>query len=181
MRKRYALLVYRIYFERWSVLALLVLICAGGLWLWSPPQIRPYRDALLLGAGLGALTLVLGFALASLAFVAVGKNDLAIQLPLWRVRVPFAMMQVTRTALIEQALPGKFKDDEVAAMSALVIEMREWPQSREVLKFWLGRLVTANALVLPVDDVLSLRRAVDAGILKAREQQERSNVGTWER
>ena len=46
---------------------------------------------------------------------------------------------------------------------------RSWPQPQSVLKFWLGKLVLSDAIVLPVDDVIGLSRALEVGLSRLRE------------
>jgi hypothetical protein len=169
MNKRYKLVPYEYYFRNWRGLALLLLALSLVLLVLEPPAIAGYRSVLQLSAGLGALVYMLGFAMASLAFVTVGKKAVVIQLPLWRVRLPMDFIQSTRLVTLGGLSPGRWKDVEMADLSALLVELKQWPQARQVMRFWLGGLVLFEGIALPVDDVLGLRRAVDAQLLDMNE------------
>jgi len=168
--------------ERWTVgshlarhawpiarhLVACVLALALALLLWSPAPLQPYQALLMLAAGLGALVLVFGFAMYRLAFVAVGDKGLAVQLPFWRVRFPFDAIKHTRTTTLNTLTTGKW-DPDLAQLSALQVDVEQWPQPQSVLKFWLGKLVLQDGIVLPVDDVIGLNRALEIGLSRLRE------------
>ncbi len=168
MNKKFYLMPYHYYFESWRLLAAMLFVLAFSLLIWSPPQVRDYQSVLMLAAGLGALVFVFGFALHRLAFVVVGSGGVAVQLPLWRMKIPFDAIKLTRTTALNTITTGKW-DPDLAELSALFIELSRWPQPHSVLKMWLGKLVLANGIVLPVDDVIGLNRAVDSGLSRLRE------------
>jgi hypothetical protein len=171
MKKRYLLIPYLLYFERWRGLSVLLCLLSLALLFFAPPPGRDYRLVLQFSAGLGALIFILGFAMAHLAYITVGQTTIAVQLPLWRVKISLADIKETRLLTLDRAAPGKWDDSEIADQSALLLDLKRWPQPEPVLRFWLGRLVLADALILPVDDVISLKRAVDAGFDRLRNQQ----------
>ncbi len=168
MKKRFALAVYVRYWHAWRGVSLILVILSLALLVLAADAMRPYRDLLRLTAGLGALTFVLGLAMGSLAFVAVGRDSLVIQLPLWRMRIPLTEVFATRLVTLDGAAPGIWKDRELANMSAVLVELRKWPQPTRIARFWLGRLVQGNSLLLPAADTLDLRRALDAALLEQR-------------
>ncbi|MEP7198451.1 MAG: hypothetical protein ABI874_01425 [Chloroflexota bacterium] len=171
MNKKFALLPYQNFYDRWRGLSLLVAALSLVLLVFAPPSVPAYRTVLTLAAGLGALIFVLGFALSLLAFVAVGKKGVAVQLPLWRAHIPFTSIHTARISSLDLTAPGKWREHDRADVSAVVLELTLWPQPQSVLRFWLGRLVLNSAIVLPVSDVLSLRRAVDVGLAQMKEQR----------
>jgi hypothetical protein len=171
MTKRYLLIPYLVYFERWRGLSALLCLLSLALLFFAPPPGRDYRLVLQLSAGLGALIFVLGFAMAHLAYVTVGKTTLAVQLPLWRVKISLADIGALRLLTLDKAAPGRWKDPEMADVSALLLDLKRWPQPEPVLRFWLGRLVLHNALILPVEEVIKLRRAIDAGFDRLKVMQ----------
>jgi len=100
MNKKFYLIPYHYYFESWRLLAAALFVVAFALLIWSPAPLRNYQGVLTLAAGLGALVFVLGFALHRLAFVVVADSGIAVQLPLWRVKIPFDAIKVTRTTTL---------------------------------------------------------------------------------
>ena len=164
MRKRFALAIYARYWQAWRGVALILVVLSLALLALAGDAMRPYRDVLLLSAALGALTFMLGLAMGTLAFVAVGSDAIVVQLPFWRIRVPLEQVYATRLVTLDGAAPGVWRDREVAAMSAVLVELRAWPQSPHLVRVWLGKLVLDNGLILPVSDTLGLRRAVDGAL-----------------
>ena len=171
MTKRYMLLPYRLYFLSWRGLAAVLFVLSVVLLVVEPSVANPYRGMLILSAGLGLIVFVLGLAMAVLAFVAVGQDAIAIQLPLWRVRVPLDSVRSARLVTLDKAAPGRFKDIDLAEMSAVMLEVTRWPQAERVMRFWLGRFVLPGELLLPVDDVIGLRRAIDTGLQGLKESR----------
>jgi hypothetical protein len=168
MKKRFALAIYARYWQAWRGVSLILLVLSLALLALAGDAMRAYRDLLLLTAGLGALTFVLGLAMSALAFVAVGSDAVVVQLPFWRIRLPLEQIYATRLVTLDGAAPGAWRDRELAAMSAVLVELREWPQSPHLARVWLGKLVQDKGLILPVSDTLGLRRAVD-GALQERQ------------
>lgn len=173
MTRRYLLIPYLVYFERWRGLAVVLCLLSLALLVFAPPQDRNYRLVLQLSAGLGALVFVLGFAMAQLSFVTVGKTTLAVQLPFWRVKISLADIAGLRLLTLDRAAPGQWNGSELEDQSTLLLELKRWPQPRPVLRFWLGRLVLSDALLLPVEDVIGLRQAIDAGFDRVREARQK--------
>lgn len=170
MNTRFPLIPYVVFHERWRGLALVLLVLSLVLLVLAPPADPNYRLVLQLAAGLGALVFVLGFAMAQLAFAMVGRNDLVVQLPLWRVKIPFADIGAVRLLTLERAAPGRWAGSDLEDQNTVLLEIKRWPQAQTVLRFWLGRLVLADALLLPVDDVIALNRAIAAGFDRLREE-----------
>ena len=171
MNKRFPLIPYVVFHERWRGLAVLLFLLSLSLLLLAPPPDPAWRLVLQFAAALGALVFVLGFAMAHLAFVIVGQSALVVQLPLWRVKMNLADIRELRLLTLDRASPGQWTGDELEDQSALMMELKRWPQPPSVLRFWLGRLVLTNALLLPVDDVIALRRAIDSGLDYLRENK----------
>ena len=168
MKKKFYLMTYHYYFESWRLLSAILLAVALALLIWSPAPLQPFQALLMLAAGLGALVLVFGFAMYRLAFVAVGDKGLVVQLPFWRVRFPFDAVKLARTTTLNSLTSGKW-DADLGELSALQVDVEQWPQPQSVLKFWLGKLVLSDAIVLPVDDVIGLSRALEVGLSRLRE------------
>jgi hypothetical protein len=168
VKKRFALAIYARYWQAWRGVALILLVLSLALLALAGDAMRSYRDVLLLTAGLGALTFVLGLGMGTLAFIAVGRDALVVQLPFWRIRIPLEQVYATRLVTLDGAAPGAWHDQELAAMSAVLVELRAWPQSRHLVRIWLGKLVLDNGLILPVSDTLGLRRAIDGALAEQK-------------
>ena len=169
MSKRYRLMPYQFFFEAWRGLAATLAILSGALLLLNPEGIRDYRSVLALSAGLGVIIFAWGFGMSRLSFVAVGSKAIVIQLPLWRIRAPFSVIRNTRMVTLDKVAPDRFKDIEMAELSAVLLEFDHWPQPPAVIAFWLGRLVLPDGLLLPVDDVIGLRRVIDAQLIELKD------------
>ncbi|MBI5876258.1 MAG: hypothetical protein HZB53_01300 [Chloroflexi bacterium] len=169
MKKRFALAIYMRYWRSWRGVSLVTLGLALALMLLAPDAMHAYRELLWLVAGLGALTLVLGFAMGHLAFVSIGSDAIIVQLPLWRMRLALDCIYATRLVTLEGAAPGIWKDHELSVMPAVLLDLHVWPQPQRVARFWLGRLVQSNTLLLPVEDTMGMRRALDAAALEQAE------------
>jgi hypothetical protein len=169
MTKRFALMPYDFYFQAWRGLALTLFVLSAALLFFDPAEIRPYRSVLMLAAGLGVIVLAWGFGMSRLAFAAAGRTAVVIQLPFWRVRIPYNAIKSTRMVSLDKAAPERFKEVEMAELSAVMLDLERWPQPQPLLAFWLGRLVLPDGILLPVDDVIGLRRAIDAGLQELKE------------
>jgi hypothetical protein len=169
MSKRYRLMPYQFFFEAWRGLATTLVILSGALLLLDPDGIRDYRSILTLACGLGMLILAWGFGMSRLSFVAVGSKAIVIQLPLWRIRVPFDAIRNTRMVSLDKVAPDRFKDVETAELSAVLLDLDHWPQPPKVMAFWLGKLVLPDGVLLPVSDVIGLRRAIDAQLIELKD------------
>ena len=172
MKKKFRLLSYGRYFRRWRSVALALLGVALGLLYWNPPQLTAIRGALQMSAGLAALVLVLGLALSGLAWALVDETALVVQLPFWRVRFPVETINATRLMAIEQIVPYRELDDDLIGKSVVVVELRAWPQPRELLQLWLGRrYVMQNSIALLVKDWFAFQQLLDSARTEAREQK----------
>ena len=169
MTKRFGLIPYDFYFQAWRWLALALFVLSAVLLYLDPAEIQPYRAVLTLSAGLGMIVLAWGFGMSRLAFVAPGRTAVIIQLPFWRVRIPNNAIRNTRLVSLDKVAPERFKDVEMAELSAVMVELDRWPQPRPLIAFWLGRLVLPDGILLPVNDVIGLRRFIDAGLQELKE------------
>jgi hypothetical protein len=169
MTKRFALMPYDFFFQAWRGLAATLFVLSAALLFLDPAEIQPYRSVLTLSAGLGLIVLVWGFGMSRLSFVAPGRTAVVIQLPFWRVRIPYTAIRSTRLVSLDKVAPERFKEVEMAELSAVMLDLERWPQPQSVIAFWLGRLVLPDGLLLPVDDVIGLRRAIDAGLQELKE------------
>jgi hypothetical protein len=170
--KKFRLLFYSRYFYAWRWWALPLIVISMGLWMWNPPQLREQRTLFELSAGLGLLTLAVSFGLSLLAWTLVNETQLTIQLPFYRVQIPLELINATRITSIERIIPLRELDDDLINLSAVVIDLRRWPQPRPVLQFWLGRrMVLEQGLVLAVKDWFGLQDALDRARAAVREQK----------
>jgi hypothetical protein len=169
MTKRFGLMPYDFYFQAWRWLALALFVLSAVLLYLDPAEIQPYRSVLTLSAGLGMIVLAWGFGMSRLAFAAPGRTAVVIQLPFWRVRIPYNAIRSTRLVSLDKVAPERFKDVEMAELSAVMLDLDRWPQPRPLIAFWLGRLVLPDGILLPVGDVIGLRRFIDAGLQELKE------------
>jgi hypothetical protein len=171
-RQKFRLLFYARYFYAWRWWASLLIITGVGLWIWNPPQLRDYRTLFEVSAGLGLLTLALGYGVSLLAWTMVDETNLTIQLPFYRVQVPLEFIKATRITAIDRIVPLRELDDDLIGVSAVVVELKRWPQPRSVLQVWLGRrMVLEEGIALAVKDWFGLQDALDRRRAVVREQK----------
>jgi hypothetical protein len=81
-------------------------------------------------------------------------------------------INATRITSIERIIPLRELDDDLISVSAVVVDLKRWPQPRPVLQFWLGRrMVLEHGIALAVKDWFGLQDALDRRRSAVREQK----------
>jgi hypothetical protein len=166
MRKRHPLLLYRRLAAYYRGPLLLLLLVSVGLLAWDPPELQELRSVL-------GVTLVLSAALLLLTFL---MSTLHVQLPLYRLRVPYESIVETRSVTIRQLFPPSkqpFSSRGFLAplwqLTAVVVDLEWLPQPRWRLRLWMdGRMILKKGLVLLVKDHRALRRQIDEAVVRWR-------------
>jgi hypothetical protein len=99
------LLLYRRLFSYYGWPSVWLLVVSGGLLVWDHPALAALRLALILAALLSAILLLLTFVMSRLARVQCGEDGLLIQVPLYRLHIPYESIARTRTSSLGTAFP----------------------------------------------------------------------------
>lgn len=174
VNRRFPLLVYQGLWEMAFWPGVLVLLGCVGLFLWNPPALRPIRPLWLLGAAAVLILLVYRAWVKRRAWVEIGEEAFRIRVPSRELAVPYSAVHITRPTLLYQ----HFHQDDLEARgmgpirpyighSAVVVELREWPEPPEWVRRHLGPYFLAadcEGLVLTVEDWLNLHHALDTAL-----------------
>lgn len=172
--RRFPLLVYQGLWEMAFWPAVLVLLGCVAFFFWNPPALQPVRPLWLLGAVAAVALLAYRAWVRRQGWVEVGEEGFRICVPFRELSVPYSAVRITRSTLLYQHF---HKDDlEARGMgpirpyighSAVVVELREWPQPPDWIRRHLGPYflaVDCEGLVLTVEDWLSLHHALDTAL-----------------
>jgi hypothetical protein len=176
MRKRHPLLLYRRLAAYYRGPLILLLLASVGLLAWDPPELQELRSVLGVTLVLSTALLLLTFLMSTLAFVRCGQQYLHVQLPLYRLRVPYESIVETRSVTIRQLFPPSkqpFSSRGFLAplwqLTAVVVDLEWLPQPRWRLRLWMdGRMILKKGLVLLVKDHRALRRQIDEAVVRWR-------------
>jgi len=175
-RTRHPLLLYRrlaSYYRRPLVLLLLV---SAGLLIWDPPELQELRLTLVLTLLLSVTLLLLTFLMSRVAHVQCGEYGLRVQLPFYRLHVPYDSIVQTRSVPLHQLFrPSKQPFSSQAFLNPLwqlpvvLVGMEFLPQPRRQLRLWMdSRMIIKNGLVFLVQDHRALRRQIDDAMARWR-------------
>lgn len=175
-RTSHPLLLYRRLFSYYGWPSVWLLVVSGGLLVWDHPALAALRLALILAALLSAILLLLTFVMSRLARVQCGEDGLLIQVPLYRLHIPYESVARTRTSSLGTAFPPSrqlFSSraflDPLWQLPVVVVEVDRLPQPRGQLRLWIdSRMLLKNALVLLVEDHRALRAQIDEAMIRWR-------------
>ncbi len=158
--KRAPLLLYRRLAGYWGTPSILLLLVSAGLLIWNPPALRELRQILVLAFLLSLSVLWVAFTMRRLAYVEFGDDSLIIQLPFYRLRIPYEYVIDTRSAFMHEVLPPDTQSistrrflDPLWSKPAVVVQVRSLPQPRQQLRLWMdSRMIAQDGLVFVVKD-----------------------------
>jgi len=175
--KRYPLLLQKRLNEQVFWPSTLILVVGGGLLIWNPAGLEPYRPYLpviLVGTG---LILVLTYILRLRAYAQCRSDGLRVQFPFLRLDIPYHEINTTRpTEFFRMFPPKQVRATQRAFLSPLfgrtvvILEMEQLPHPRAWLRLWMSEYMLppdAVGLVLPVVDWMAFRTELDE--FKARQ------------
>jgi len=175
-RTSHPLVIYRRLASYYGWPSLWLLVVSGGLLVWDHPAFEGLRLALTLAVLLSLTLLLLTFVMSRLASVRCGEDGLLVQLPLYRVRVPYDTITTTRTAGLGTLFPPSRQPFTSRAflnplwqLPAVVVEVEWLPQPRWQLRLWMDpRMILKGALVLLVKDHRTFRSQIDEAMIRWR-------------
>ncbi len=177
-RAKHPLLLYRRLASYWLGPSLLLMLVSAGLLIWNRPAWRELRLVLVMTFLLPLVLLLVTFIMSRLAYVQCGKGALLIQLPLYRLHVPYESIIETRAAFMYELFPParqRFSTrgflEPLWSMSAVVVRLKYFPQPGQQLRLWMdSRMIIHDGLVLLVKDYMGFRREIQATITHWRSE-----------
>lgn len=172
--RRFPLLVYQGLWEMAFWPGILVLLGCLALFFWNPVALRPLRPLWLLAATAVLALLAYRAWAKGQGWVEVGEEGFRVHVPSRELVVPYPAVRITRpTVLYQHFHKGDLEARGMGPIrpyighSAVVVELREWPQPRDWVRRHLGPYFLATdceGLVLTVEDWLTLHHALDAAL-----------------
>jgi hypothetical protein len=139
--------------------------------IWTPAPLESYRILLpiiLVGTGL-VLTLTIAYRLT--AYVQCRANGLRIQLPFYRLTIPYEEIRATRPTDLFRLFPPKrlpwFQRrfaETLLGETVVVLDLTKLPQPRSWLRLWMSGFMFCPdtvGLVLAVPDWIAFRTELD--------------------
>lgn len=171
---RFPLLVYAPLARRWGCLGLALMAASGLLW-WAAPRFlgpTPLRHLALFPILVGGFLSIYGLAARKMAYVQCFPAYLRIQSPIYPLVISYQRVLNTRPVQV-RALFDPRKDRAARrawpirywAMTAIVVETKGLPVSREWLRLWFDRHLLwpeGTGFVLLVEDWMGLSRQLDS-------------------
>jgi len=175
-RTSHPLVLYRRLASYYGTPCVWLFLVSAGLLVWDRPETTDMRLALLLAALLSATLLLLTFLMSKIAYVQCGEDGLLIQLPLYRVHVPYDSIVRTRTSALGSLFPPSKQPftsraflDPLWTETVVVVEVELLPQPRQQLRLWMdARMLIKNGLVLLVQQPRDLRSQIDEAMIRWR-------------
>jgi hypothetical protein len=175
-RKSHPLLLYRRLASYYGTPCIWLLLVSVVLLIWDHPSLKDLQLALVLTALLSVTLLLLTFVMSRLARVECGEDGLLVQVPLYRVHVPYDSIVKTRTASLGALFPPKRQPfssrsflNPLWQRPAVVVEVELLPLPSSQLRLWWdGRMFLKRGLVLLVEDHRGLRTQIDDAMIRWR-------------
>jgi hypothetical protein len=176
--KRHPLIYHRRYNEQVFWPCILIIGLAGGLLIWNPTDLERYRTTLevvLIGT---ALVLIYTFVLRLRAYVQCRAAGLWLQLPFYRVSIPYQDIRATRlTDLYRLFSDGQLGRGQrhflepIMGKTVVIVELEEMPFSPLARRLWVSKAMICPdevGLIMAVDDWLTFRTELDEAIFQHR-------------
>lgn len=177
--KRHPLLLQRRLNEQVFWPSILILAVGGGLLIWNPDELvpyRPYLSIILVGVG---LLLMLTFVLRLRAYVRCRSEGLSLRLPFLRLHIPYDEIKNTRpTEFFRMFPPKRVRWTQRAFLAPLfgktvvILELERLPRPRAWLRLWMSEFMLSPdvvGLILPISDWMAFRNEMDE--FKARRRR----------
>ena len=176
--KRHPLIFQRRLNEQvfWPCVLILGLIV--GLLIWNPTGLERYRatlEVVLVGTG---VLLILTFVLRLRAYAQCRAAGLWVQLPFYRVSIPYQNIKATRlTELHRMFSDGQLSRGQrrflepVMGRTVVIVELEEMPFPSLARRLWLSRAMICPdelGLIMAVEDWLTFRTELDEAIFRHR-------------
>jgi hypothetical protein len=176
--RRHLLLLQQNLNEQSFWVCILILATIGGLFIWNPPELARYRSNLivvLVGTG---LILILTFMYRLRAYVQCSENELDVQLPFFRLTIPYATIRATRPNEFARLFPPEEQRWTQRSFlrwlwstTVVIVDLDKLPRPRPWLRLWMGKYMLdphESSLVFPVRDWIAFRSELDEFLSRHR-------------
>lgn len=151
--------------------AILIIILTAALLIWQPEPLASYRALFLLAFTVAVLVLLLTSIYRLRAYVRCGEHNLIVQLPFYRLTIPYDQIQKSRPAEIFRLFPpteqrsteNNFLDPLLGA-TVLVVEVSGLPAPARRLRLWMSKFMLSPdhpGVVLAVRDWIALDQELE--------------------
>jgi hypothetical protein len=178
MGRRHSLLYQQRFNEMIFWPAILIVAVTAALLVWHPPELASYRALFALSFAVAILVLILTYLYRLRAYVRCRERDLLVQLPFYRLTIPYTQILKSRPAELYRLFPpGDQRGtqntflDPLFGLTVLVIEVSNWPASHRQLRLWLSKYMLSPdrpGVVLAVRDWIALDTELEE--IRARSQ-----------
>lgn len=146
MGRRYSLLYQQRFNEMVFWPAVLIIAVTAALLVWQPPELASFHTLFALAFGIAALVLILTYLYRLRAYVRCRERDLLVQLPFYRLTIPYSHILKSRPAELYRLFPPANQRgtqnaflDPLFGLTVLVIEVSELSASHRQLRLWLSK------------------------------------------
>ncbi len=179
VKSKHSLVLYRRLLAYLGTPMMFLIVVSGGLLIWDPPALQDLDRVLRMTLVLPSVLLVLIFSMSRLAYVQCGEQGLVVQLPVYRLHVPYESIMETRAAFMYELFPPAKQPlssrgflDPLWSRPAVVVRLRSLPQPRARLRLWMDkRMIVRDGLVFLVKDHMALRRQIQDGMIGWRSRR----------
>lgn len=189
VRNKHPLLLYRRLAAYYRTPLLLLMLVSAALLVWDHPALRGLQPVLVLTLALALLLLLLTFIMSRIAYVQCRENGLLVQLPLYRLYVPYESVLETRAVLMydlfspsDQPFSSRGFLDPLWERFGVVVRLRRLPLPRSQLRLWMdSRMIVHDGLVFLVADYRGFRRQMQDAMIhwRAGRRDSRQTL-TWD-
>lgn len=173
---KHRLLLYRRLAGYYRTPLLLLMLVSGALLLWNHAALQQLRLVLVVAFAVAWVLLLLTTCMSLLAYVQCREDGLRVQLPFYRLHVPYELIRHTRSVVMYELFPPSKQAFSARGflaplwnLPAVIVYLEYLPRRRRHLRLWMdSRMVIRDGLVLLLDDPRAFRRHLDDAMIKRR-------------
>jgi hypothetical protein len=179
--KRHPLLYHQRLSEQYFWPAVLIVAISGGLLVWNPGKLEPYRLVLSVSLACCGMVLVLTLLFRLRAYAVCTAHGLQLQLPFYRLEIPYRDIKDVRPTELFRLFPPREQGWAqrrflmgILGATVLVIALDELPARTAWLRLWMSKYMLCPdhaGLVIAVRDWIGFRTELDE--FRARQRHPR--------
>jgi hypothetical protein len=177
--RREPLLLYQRFNEQAFWPSIGIMVTAVVLLIWTPPELSDRRIYLVALLVFTALLLAVTYVYRLRSYAQCRKDRLLLQLPFYRLEIPYQDIQATRPNDFFRIFPEKEVPrlqrhflEPLMGKTAVVVDMLELPKPRRALVLSMGRYMLSPesaSIILSVRDWVAFRAEFDEVRLRNRQ------------
>jgi hypothetical protein len=158
--------------------SILIVCVTAGLLIVNRQELAPHRVALVLLLAGAGLALILTYVYRFRAYVQCGSDGLRIQLPFYRLTIPYSRIRATRPNDFYRLYPPDQQRwtqraflDGLWGMTVVLVDLEQLPRSRKWLRLWMSKYMldpNGPSFTLAVRDWIALRSDLDEHLSRSR-------------